>query len=70
MLFRSVREAVDHIAQHIEAACQPAFRAYGHCFTRFEEAPAVIVPLFSRLTVLSNLVDGQLDPDTETDFES
>ena len=59
----AVREAVDHIAQHIEAACQPAFRAYGHCFTRFEEAPAVIVPLFSRLTVLSNLVDGQLDPD-------
>ncbi len=59
----AVREAVDHIARHIEAACQPAFRAYGDYFTRFEEAPAVIVPLFSRLTVLSNLVDGQLDAD-------
>jgi len=59
----AVREAVDHIARHIEAACQPAFRAYGDYFTRFEAAPAVIVPLFSRLTVLSNLVDGQLDAD-------
>jgi nitroreductase len=59
----AVREAVDHIARHIEAACQPAFRAYGDYFTRLKEAPAVIVLLFSRLTVLSNLVDGQLDAD-------
>lgn len=57
----AVREAVDDIAQHIEPACQPAFRAYGDYFTRFEAAPAVIVPLFNRLTVLSNLVDGTLD---------
>jgi nitroreductase len=59
----AVREAVDHIARHIEGACQPAFRAYGDYFTRFEAAPAVIVPLFSRLTVLSNLVDEHLDAD-------
>jgi nitroreductase len=57
-----VREAVDDIARHIAPAYQPAFRAYGDYFTRFEEAPAVIVPLFSRLTVLSNLVDAELDP--------
>src|SRR2546428_6197861 len=58
----AVREAVDHIAQHIEAACQPAFRAYGHYFTRFEEAPADIVPLFRRLTGLSHLVRVQPAP--------
>jgi len=57
----AVREAVDDIARHIAPAYQPAFRAYGDYFTRFEAAPAVIVPLFSRLTVLSNLVDAELD---------
>ena len=58
-----VREAVDDIARHIAPAYQPAFRAYGDYFTRFEGAPVVIVPLFSRLTVLSNLVDAELDHD-------
>src|SRR5262249_24044765 len=56
----AVREEVAGIANHIAPDCRPAFQAYGDYFTRFEEAPVVIVPLFSSLTVLSNLVDDRL----------
>ncbi|MHC4501873.1 MAG: nitroreductase family protein [Planctomycetota bacterium] len=56
----SVREAVDRVAHHIEPAWQASFRTYGDYFTRFEEAPAVIVPLSRSLTLLSNMVDQKL----------
>ena len=56
----AVREATDRIAQHLEADSGPSFRAYGDYFTRFEDAPVLIVPLYRSLTVLSNLVDGDL----------
>jgi nitroreductase len=59
----AVREAVEHVAGHIAPDCQPAFRAYGDYFTRFEAAPTVIVALFSSLTVLSSLVDDGLPAD-------
>ena len=61
-LAAAVREAVARIAPHIEPAAVDAFRAYGDYFTRFEAAPALIVPLHKSLTVLSNLVDADLDP--------
>jgi len=54
----AVREAVVHVSAHIPEASQPAFRAYGDYFTRFELAPVVIVPICRALTVLSNLVDA------------
>jgi nitroreductase len=55
-----VRNAVDHIARHIDSASEQMFRNYGDYFTRFENAPAVIVTLFRSLTVLSNLIDSNL----------
>ena len=56
---RAVRAAVDRIARAIDPAFEESFRAYGDYFTRFENAPLVIVPLFRPLTVLSNLIaDG------------
>jgi len=58
-----VREAVDRIARHIEPQSVEAFRSYGDYFTRFENAPVVIVTLFRRLTVLSHLVDASLSSD-------
>ncbi len=57
----AVRAAVDRIARHVEPASEPAFRAYGDYFTRFEAAPLVIAVLHRRLTVLSNLVGDRLD---------
>ncbi|HLY74372.1 MAG TPA: nitroreductase family protein [Planctomycetota bacterium] len=57
-----VRAAVDRIAHHVEPASQEAFRSYGDYFTRFDQAPVVIVALFRSLTVLSNLVDAAIDP--------
>ncbi|MHC4201817.1 MAG: nitroreductase family protein, partial [Planctomycetota bacterium] len=48
------------VAHHIEPAWQASFRTYGDYFTRFEEAPAVIVPLSRSLTLLSNMVDQKL----------
>jgi nitroreductase len=58
----AVRSAVDEVARHIGPAFEGAFRAYGDYFTRFEGAPVVIVPLHHRLTILSNLVDAELEP--------
>jgi len=52
----AVRTAVDRIALAIDPAFEEAFRAYGDYFTRFENAPLTIVPLFRPLTVLSNMI--------------
>jgi nitroreductase len=57
----AVREAIARIAARIPASSQDAFRAYGDYFTRFENAPLVIVPIHRPMHVLSNLVDDQLD---------
>lgn len=57
-----VRSGVERIAGHIEPSCREAFRAYGDYFTRFEQAPIVIIALFRSLTILSNLVDASTDP--------
>jgi hypothetical protein len=42
----AVRAAVDRVALAVEPAFEPAFRAYGDYFTRFELAPLVIVPIY------------------------
>ena len=55
----SVRAAVERIARAVDPAFEASFRAYGDYFTRFENAPMTIVPLFRPLTVLSNMIaDG------------
>ncbi len=56
-LAAAVREATAHIAEHVPPESRAAFEAYGDYFTRFEEAPVVVVPLYRPLAVLSNLVD-------------
>jgi nitroreductase len=56
----AVRAAVERVAARIEPQFESAFRAYGDYFTRFENAPAVIVPLHRPLTLLSNMVDANL----------
>lgn len=61
-LAAAVRDAVARITPHVEPAAVDAFRAYGDYFTRFEAAPALVVPLHRSLTLLSNLVDAGLDP--------
>jgi nitroreductase len=58
----AVRTAVDGIAKCVEPASEGSFRAYGDYFTRFEEAPVVIVTLFRRLTLLTHLVGENLEP--------
>jgi len=68
-LASAVREATDRIAHHVEPSCEPAFRAYGDYFTRFEGAPVVIVFLFRRLTVLSNLLDAGIADDARARIE-
>jgi len=56
----AVRAAVDRVALAVEPAFEPAFRAYGDYFTRFELAPLVIVPIYRPLTILSNLTGNRL----------
>jgi nitroreductase len=58
-----VRAAVDRIASAIDPPFAASFRAYGDYFTRFENAPVVIVALFRSLTLLSNLTDQRLSDD-------
>ena len=60
----AVRDATALVSSHIPEASQPSFRAYGDYFTRFEDAPAVIVPIHRAMSVLSNLVDDALDDRT------
>jgi nitroreductase len=55
-----VRETTARIAGHIAQSSRAAFLAYGDYFTRFEQAPLVIVPLYKPLNVLSNLVASTL----------
>lgn len=59
-LAAAVRQEVDLVARHVETDFEPAFRAYGDYFTRFEAAPLVLVPLYRRLQILSNMVDASL----------
>lgn len=62
----AVRDATALVSSHIPEASQPSFRAYGDYFTRFEGAPAVIVPIHRAMSVLSNLVDDALDDATRS----
>ena len=64
----AVREGVESIASHIEAAFETSFRAYGNYFTRFEFAPVVIVALCRSLTVLSNMIDEALPAHTRANI--
>lgn len=52
----AVRNAVERVANHIDPLFESGFRAYGDYFTRFENAPVVIVPIYRALTLLSNMV--------------
>ncbi len=57
----AVRAAVDRIARAVEPAFEPSFRAYGDYFTRFEDAPLVVVVLFRPMTLLSHMTGGRLE---------
>jgi nitroreductase len=56
----TVRTVVERVAAHIEPQFVSPFRAYGDYFTRFENAPVVIVPLYRALTLLSSMVGAGL----------
>lgn len=65
----AVREQTAEIAAHVPDASRDAFEAYGSYFTRFVDAPRVIVPIFRGHTVLSNLVDAELAADARGRIE-
>lgn len=64
-LAAAVREAVEQIAASIDPGFEDAFRAYGDYFTRFEDAPVVLVPLYRGMTLLSHMVGDALDPELQ-----
>jgi nitroreductase len=59
----AVRAAVERVASHVPSESLEAFRAYGEYFTRFEDAPIVIVPIHRGHAVLSHLVGETIDAD-------
>jgi nitroreductase len=58
----SIQAAVDRVAGHVEPRFEEAFRAYGDYFTRFENAPVLIVPLCRPMNLLTRMVDEKLAP--------
>lgn len=56
-LAAAVRNIVKVIVEHVPVESQPTLTAYGNYFTRFEDAPVVIAPLFRGLPLLGHLVD-------------
>lgn len=56
----TVRAAVERVAGQIQPQFESAFRAYGDYFTRFENAPVVMIPLYRPLTLLSSMVSPAL----------
>lgn len=65
----AVRAATRLVAQHIPSDSQPAFERYGDYFTRFEQAPLVLVPIFRPLTLLSNLTSAELPAPARASIE-
>lgn len=65
----AVRAATQLVAQHIPGDSQLAFERYGDYFTRFEQAPLVIVPIFRPLTLLSNLTSPELPAPARASIE-
>ena len=61
-LVESIQAAVDRVAGHVEPRFEEAFRAYGDYFTRFENAPVLIVPLCRPMNLLTRMVDEKLAP--------
>lgn len=55
-LARAVRSATEEALTRAPESSKDALRAYGDYFTRFEEAPTVIVPICRALHVLSTLI--------------
>ncbi len=60
----AVRDAVQRVAAHVPAESADAFRSYGDYFTRFEDAPVVVVPIHRGHAVLSNLVAETVDSES------
>jgi nitroreductase len=56
----AVQTAIDTIVTSIEPQYMENFTKYGDYFTRFNQAPTVIVPAFRELQVLSNMIDGEI----------
>ena len=55
-MVEAVSAAVHRVAAHVEPQFEAAFRAYGDYFTRFTNAPVIIVPLSRPLTLLSSML--------------
>jgi nitroreductase len=63
-LAEAVRSALENIAGHVEAEFRKDILGYGRNFSRFENAPVIIVPAFTQVAVLSNLLDLSADDET------
>lgn len=61
----AVQKAVDETSRKLVADFAGAFSDYAGYFVRFREAPALIVPAFKPLAVLSNLVEASLTAEEE-----
>jgi nitroreductase len=61
----AVQQAADGIAGKLVRDFAGAFSDYAGYFVRFREAPALIVPAFKPLTVLSHLVESALTAEEE-----
>lgn len=63
-LAQCVERRVHQIASKVDAEFEPNFSRYGDYFVRFRHAPAVIIPLYKKMQMLSNMLGGDLPEST------
>lgn len=66
----AVQRRVDRVAANIQAEFQQNFKRYGDYFVRFSQAPALIIPLYKKMQMLSNMLKPGLDESTLLNIET
>ena len=61
----ATQAVIERIAEHIEPAHETFFRSYGSYFTRFVDAPVVMIVLYRRLRLLSQCVQEYISDEDQ-----
>jgi len=63
-LANSVQRRVATISEYIQPEFEQNFKRYGDYFVRFRQAPALIIPLYKKMQMLSNMLGDGLEQAT------
>jgi len=63
-----VERRVQYIAKRVHSEFEENFKRYGDYFTRFRLAPALIIPMYKKMHMLSNMLSGDVDQVTSNNI--